>query len=318
MTTATLAEPPQQGGITPAYLGLVVIWSTTPLAMVISLRDFDAVWALALRMLLAAIIAQAVLRLAGQKLALGGDALRRYAIGALSMYGAMLFTYLGARHLPSGMIAILFGLSPLLVGLLSFLVFRSVRFAPLQWLGLAVAVAGLAVIFLQGEKLAAIDTASVLLVLAGVLSYAASALWIKQLPQALPPLVQTTGALWLSALAALATIPVLGQQAPTHLPGLAAALALLYSAAIGSIVAMLFYFFLLQRIEVGTMALTTLITPVFALLLGVVFNHERFRPELLWGMGLILVGLAAYYERELRRALGTLVAAGETRLRVPE
>lgn len=318
MTTGTLAEPPQQGGITAAYLGLVVIWSTTPLAMVMSLRDLDAIWALALRMLLAALLAQAVLRVAGQKLALGADALRRYAIGALSMYGAMVFTYLGARHLPSGMIAILFGMSPLLVGLLSFLVFRSVRFAPLQWLGLAIAVAGLAVIFLQGEKLAAIDTTSVLLVLAGVLSYAASALWIKQLPQALPPLVQTTGALWLSALAAMLTVPVLGHHAPTHLPGLASSLALLYSAAVGSIVAMLFYFFLLQRIEVGTMALTTLITPVFALLLGVVFNHERFRPEILWGMALILVGLGAYYERELRRAVGPLLEPAAPRLRVPE
>lgn len=318
MTTGTLAEPPQQGGTTAAYLGLVAIWSTTPLAMVLSLRDFDAVWALALRMLVAAILAQFVLRLAGQRLALGADALRRYAIGALSMYGAMIFTYLGARHLPSGMIAILFGLSPLLVGLLSFLAFRAVRFAPLQWLGLAIAVAGLGQIFLQGEKLAAIDTRSVLLVLAGVLSYAASALWIKQLPQALPPLVQTTGALWLSALAALLTVPLLGQHAPTQLPSLAGSLALLYSAAIGSIVAMLCYFFLLQRIEVGTMALTTLITPVFALLLGVVFNHERFRPEILWGMGLILLGLAAYYERDLRRALAPLLETDAGRLRLPE
>lgn len=320
MTTGTLAEPPQQGGTTAAYLGLVAIWSTTPLAMVMSLRDFDAVWALALRMLVAAILAQGVLRLAGQTLALGADALRRYAIGALSMYGAMIFTYLGARHLPSGMIAILFGLSPLLVGLLSFLALRAVRFTPLQWLGLAIAIAGLAQIFLQGEKLAALDTSSVVLVLAGVLSYATSALWIKQLPQALPPLVQTTGALWLSALAALLTVPLLGRHAPAHLPSLAGSLALLYSASVGSIIAMLCYFFLLQRIEVGTLALTTLITPVFALLLGVVFNHERFRPEILWGMGLILLGLAAYYERDLRRALAPLLEAdaGGGRLRVPE
>lgn len=321
MTTATLAEPPQRTGITGAYLGLVVIWSTTPLAMVVSLRDFDAIWALALRMGIAALFAHVVMRLAGLRLVLTGDGLRRYAIGALSMYGAMLFTYLGARALPSGMVAVLFGLSPLLVGLLSFLVFRSASPSPLQWLGLVLAVAGLAQIFLQGGRLAAIDTRSVLLVLAGVASYATSALWIKQLPRALPPLVQTTGALWLSALAAFLSLPFLAQAAPTHWPSPAGAIALFYSAAIGSIVAMLFYFFLLQRIEVGTMALTTLITPVFALLLGVLFNHERFRPEILWGMGLILLGLAAYYERELRRGLAT-VLTGEGkeggRQRVPE
>lgn len=320
MTTGNLAEPPQRGGIPAAYLGLVVIWSTTPLAMVVSLRDFDAVWALALRMLIGAVLAHGVLRLAGLRLALGVDALRRYAIGALSMYGAMLFTYLGARHLPSGMIAIIFGLSPLLVGLLSWVAFRRVRFSVLQWLGLGLGVLGLAMIFLQGEKLSAIHTPSVLLLLAGVFCYAVSALWLKQLPRALPPLVQTTGALWLSALAALLTVPLLAGPAPSQWPGLAGALALVYSASIGSVVAMLCYFYLLQRLEVGTMALSTLITPVFALLLGVVFNHERFRPEILWGMGMILLGLAAYYERELRRALGPV--AGKARrpapLRVPE
>lgn len=321
MTTGTLAEPPQTqspGGTAAAYLGLVLIWSTTPLAMVVSLRDFDAVWALALRMGLAAALAHGILRLAGLRLALHGAALRRYAIGALGMFGAMLFTYLGARRLPSGMIAVLFGLSPLVVGLLSALVLRNARFVPLQWLGLALGVAGLAVIFLLGERLAAIDTASVLLVLAGVVTYAASALWTKRLPAVLPPLVQTTGALWLSALASAAAIPLLATRMPDHLPGLPATLALLYSAAMGSIVAMLFYFYLLQRIEVGTMALSTLVTPVFALMLGVVFNGERFRPEILWGMGLIVAGLAAYYERDLRRLLAPLPAVRVSPVRVPE
>lgn len=320
MTTGTLAEPPQtqHGGTAAAYLGLVLIWSTTPLAMVVSLRDFDAVWALTLRMGLAALLAHAGLRLAGLRLVFNGAALQRYAIGALGMYGAMLFTYLGARSLPSGMIAVLFGLSPLVVGLLSFLVFRSARFAVLQWLGLALGAAGLAVIFLQGEKLAAIDTASVLLVLAGVVTYAASALWTKRLPALLPPLVQTTGALWLSALASALTIPLLAGTAPAQLPGWPATVALLYSAAVGSIVAMLFYFYLLQRIEVGTMALSTLVTPVFALMLGVMFNHERFRPEILWGMGLIVAGLAAYYERDLRRLLAPLAGERGAALRIPE
>jgi drug/metabolite transporter (DMT)-like permease len=318
MTTGALAEPPQQGGIAAPYIGLVVIWSTTPLAMVMSLRDFDAVWALALRMLIAAVLAHAVLRLAGLRLVLGGDALRRYAIGALSMYGAMMFTYLGARQLPSGMIAILFGLSPLLIGVLSLVSGKGRRFSALQWTGLLLALAGLAQIFLHGERGATVHTGGVLLVLAGVASYAVSALWLKQLPAALPPLVQTTGALWLSALGALLSLPALAGAAPTHAPSAAGAFALGYSAVAGSIVAMLFYFHLLARIEVGTMALTTLLTPVFALLLGVLFNGERFDPAVLWGMGLILLGLAGYYERELRRALLSLAEGREGAVRVPE
>lgn len=303
MNNGDASEPPQAGGILPAYLGLILIWSTTPLSVVLSLRDFDAVWSLTIRMLLAAVLASLLLRALGLKLARDAVALKLYAIGALSMFGAMLFTYLGARHLPSGMISVLFGISPLMVGLLSRLFLRDVRFSSLQWGGMLLGVLGLAVIFLEGESLASIHGPSVALVLAGVVSYAVSAMWIKQMPHTLPPLVQTTGALWMSALGCVLVLPFLGGAAPQHMPGMVTTLAILYSASLGSIVAMLCYFFLLQRIAVGTMALTTLITPVFALLLGVLLNHERFHAETLWGMALIMLGLTAYYEQELRRLL---------------
>lgn len=297
------SEPPPSRGVIPAYLGLILIWSTTPLAVVLSLHDLDAVWALAVRMLLAAVLATAVLRVAGQRLAMDRAAITLYAIGSLSMFGAMLLTYLGARKLPSGIISVLFGLSPLLVGLLSLLVLRDTRFSLLQWLGLLLALVGLVVIFAEDDDMAALDAASVLLVLGGVLSYAVSAIWLKQLPHALPPLVQTTGALWLSALGCVLVLPVLGGPAPVAMPGMVTVLAILYSASFGSILAMLFYFFLLRRIAVGTMALTTLITPVFALLLGMWLNNEELHAEVLWGAALILFGLALYYEHELRRYL---------------
>lgn len=304
MNSGSDGEPSLSGGIMTAYLGLVVIWSTTPLSVVLSLRDFDAVWSLGIRMLLAAVMASLVLRVMGLRLARDRQAIKLYAIGSISMFGAMLFTYLGARRLPSGMISVLFGLSPLVVGLLSRLFLKDVRFSLMQWLGLGLGLAGLAVIFLEGGELSSVDTMSVVLVLAGVLSYAMSALWMKQLPHSLPPIVQTTGALWMSALGCALVLPFLGGPVPTRLPGAVTVAAILYSASLGSIVAMFCYFYLLQRITVGTMALTTLITPVFALLLGMLINHERFHAEILWGMAMILIGLAAYYERDIRRMVG--------------
>lgn len=112
----------------------------------------------------------------------------------------------------------------------------------------------------------------------------------------------------MSALGCALVLPWLGGPVPTKLPGAVTVAAVLYSASLGSIVAMLCYFYLLQRITVGTMALTTLITPVFALLLGMLINHERFHAEILWGMAMILIGLAVYYERDIRRMAGRRVA----------
>ena len=73
------SEPPQQA-IAGPYMALVLIWSTTPLAIVLSLRDMNALWALALRMLLAALVAVAVLRVTGMRLAWTRQALRLYGM----------------------------------------------------------------------------------------------------------------------------------------------------------------------------------------------------------------------------------------------
>lgn len=310
MNTGAQGEPPQTSkGIAPAYIGLILIWSTTPLAVVLSLRDLDAIWSLALRMLLAAALASIVLRVARVTFAHDAAAWRLYGIGSLSMFGAMLFTYLGARHLPSGMISVLFGLSPLMVGVLSSVFLPGVRLRPLQWLGMVLGLTGLAVIFMGGGSTAAIDGTSVLLVLLGVLTYAVSAVCMKQAPAPLHPLVQTTGALWVSALGCVLVLPFLGGPAPRHMPSALTVSALVYSAGFGSIVAMLCYFYLLRHVSAGTVALTTLMTPVIALLLGMGINHERFHVEILWGMALIFFGLLAYYAREIAPRVTSGVAA---------
>jgi len=311
------SEPPQQpiGG---AYTALVLIWSTTPLAMVLSLRDLDAIWVLMLRMVLAAVLVSAMLVVKGLRLACTREAGHLYAVGALSMLAPMLFTYLGAQYVASGLISVLFGLSPLMVALLARVFVPGTVVSVLQWLGMGLGLGGLAFIFLRGEHLDRTEIIGVLWVLAGVLSYAVSAVWLKRLKATLHPLVQITGALWLTVLGCLLVLPVAGGPVPEHWPGAVSLLALLYSAVFGSIVAMLCYVYLLRRISPNALSLSMLITPVIAVLLGVVVNHERFRMETLTGMGLIVLGLGLYYLQDLRRmqqarqAIGADSGAGNT------
>lgn len=76
------SEPPQQPLAGP-YMVLVLIWSTTPLAIVLSLRDMGALWALALRMALAAVVAAVILYAVGMRLVWNRQTLRLYAMGAV-------------------------------------------------------------------------------------------------------------------------------------------------------------------------------------------------------------------------------------------
>lgn len=281
-----------------AFLALVIIWSSTPLAVVLSLRDLDAIWSLSIRMWLAVIIAHGVLRMSGGRLGTSHTELANYGIGSLSMAVAMFFTYMGARHLPSGLISILFGASPLMVGLLGVTLVPGTRLLPSQWIGMVLGLIGLVCMFWRPEHASQIDARSVVLVLLGVLSYALASIWMRRRP-ALPPLQQTTGALWASALLCLAVIPLAAGHAPTHLPGMVSLSALLFSATLGSVVAMLCFFYLLRKVAASTVALTTLINPVIALGLGMVINHERFEQGAATGMLLIFAGLMLYYSREL-------------------
>lgn len=287
------SEPPQQA-IAGPYMALVLIWSTTPLAIVLSLRDMNALWALALRMLLAALVAVAVLRVTGMRLAWTRQALRLYGMGAVGMVLPMAFTYVGARHVSSGLISVLFGLAPLIVALLARFLVPGTLVRPLQWLGMMLGLGGLVFMFLHGEHLVRAELMGVLWILAGVMTYAGATVGAKRLGPSLHPLVQTTGALVLSSLGCLLVLPLAGGSMPSHWPGMVSMGAIVYSACFGSIIAMMCYFHLIRHISPGAVSLITLLTPMIAVVLGVLVNHERFRQETLTGMALIVAGLGLY------------------------
>jgi drug/metabolite transporter (DMT)-like permease len=301
------SEPPQQP-IAGPYLALVLIWSTTPLAIVLSLRDMGALWALALRMGLAAAVAMIVLHLVEMRLAWSRHAFRLYVMGAAGMVMPMALTYVGARHVSSGLISVLFGLAPLMVALLARFLVPGTQVRPLQWLGMLLGLGGLGFMFLRGEHLVRAELIGLLWILAGVLTYAVATVGAKRFSLSLHPLVQTTGALMLSAVGCGLVLPLGGGAMPMHWPGAVSMGAIIYSACFGSIVAMLCYFHLIRHISPGAVSLITLLTPMIAVALGVLLNHERFQPETVAGMSLIVIGLGLYYVQGWRDARRLTVA----------
>ncbi len=299
------AEPPQQQTLA-AYLALVLIWSTTPLVVVLSLQEVQAVWVLSIRLGLALLCAIMVMHWQGLRLSWGREAVVAYAWGALSVFVAMLCTYLGAQGLPSGLIAVLFGMAPLIVALLSLWLLPGAGLSVEQWLGMLLGLAGLAVVF-GIDHGGALDKASVALVFLGVFFYALSAVALKRRRFSLAPLQQTTGSLCLSVLACALLLPFFWDAMPQAWPGARSIAAILYSALMGSIVAMLCYFYLVRHISISSLSLTTVMTPVLALAMGVSLNGERFSASMVSGMVIILLGMLVYFWRELWQGLRAVV-----------
>jgi drug/metabolite transporter (DMT)-like permease len=79
-----------------------------------------------------------------------------------------------------------------------------------------------------------------------------------------------------------------------------AIVATIYLGVIASAFGFALYYYILNRMDVGRVALITLITPICALVLGNLLNHEALSPGVLSGTGFIVAGLLLYeYGRKL-------------------
>ena len=133
------------------YVVLVFIWATTPLAIVWSVSDIYILWAMALRFFIALPIAAILLFFLKVKFPTDKVALQSYVAGSFSLIGSQIFTYIATQYLSSGIIALMFGLAPIIAGLMAHFALNQ-HLNRLQWLGMFVAISGLALICFAGSE----------------------------------------------------------------------------------------------------------------------------------------------------------------------
>lgn len=276
--------------IVAALISIIIIWSTTPLAIQWSSDRLGFVLAALGRMCVGTLVCLVVLLLTRQRLPLHKEALRLYVAGALGVYGAMISVYWGAQYIPSGLVSVIYGLSPVITGLLAFVMLQEAVFTPGKILGMFLGLAGLTVIFLLDVNGAAIAWQGVVGVLLSVIFHGTSTVWVKRTGVTLPALQTTTGALLISLPAYFVTWVLLGAQLPEHYPA-RAVLSVLYLGLLGTVVGFTLYYYVLKQVKASSIALLTLITPVSALMVGAIFNGEQITAQIWLGTGLILAAL---------------------------
>lgn len=284
-----------------AYLGVILIWSTTPLAIQWSAQGASFSFAVMARMLIGLAICVLLLFATRTAFPFTAAARRLYAISGLSLFVSMLLTYWGALHIPSGLISVIFGLSPLVTGVFAALWLGERTLTPIRLAGLGLALLGLWALFGQpwpGDRHATLGT---LAVVAGMSVQALGLVWIKRLNLRAAPLAITTGSLGVAVPCfVLAWLVADGAQLPPATT-LRAGAAIVYLGVLGSVVGFTLYYYVIRHLDAGRVALITLVTPVSALLLGQAFNAE-FIPARGWaGIALIGAGLVLYEWQVLRQ-----------------
>ncbi|MCG9480530.1 EamA family transporter [Acinetobacter pittii] len=289
---------PSQTNLALTYALLVFIWATTPLAIVWSVSDLHLMWALLLRFFIALPLAVIILLILRTPFPTHRQAVHSYIAGSFSLIGSQIFTYAATQYLSSGMIALMFGLAPIMAGLIGRFAFGQ-QLYKLQWLGMAIAVSGLAIICLSGAN-QHVHPFGIVLMLISVFVYSFSIFWVKKVNAQIQPMAQATGSILVSSIFASCFIPFIWQYAPTHLPEAKSLFALIYTVLMASLVAMFCYFKLIQNIQATTLSLTTVITPMIAMIIGAALNHEQLSIMVFVGAFIILSGLFLYFYKDIQ------------------
>jgi len=276
-----------------AYLAVVLIWSTTPLAVKWSGEGPGFLFGVLGRMSLGMILCLALVMALRLEFPWHRAARRAYYSGALGAYAAMLLIYWAAQYVPSGLISVLFGLSPLITALLARPLLNERGLKAAHVTGMLVALLGLTLIFGASLALGTHMAAGLAAICASVVLQSLSLVLIKRHAGSLPSLSVTAGALAIATPLFFLTWLVFDHHAPVQLPTRALA-SIVYLGVIGSVIGFTLFFYVLKHVSAHSSALITLITPVLALLLGATINHEHVGLRIWAGTALVLSGLALH------------------------
>ena len=134
-----------------AYLGVVLIWSTTPLAIAWSWQAAGFLFGITSRMVLGLMLMFIFAQMIRKKIVWHAKARLAYLYGGLGLYLGLVLVYWAAQYIPSGWVSLLFGLTPIITSIMASWWLKGELITRARILGMLIGFSGLVVIF--GESL---------------------------------------------------------------------------------------------------------------------------------------------------------------------
>lgn len=280
--------------VSAAFLLVIIIWSTTPLGIVWSSESIPPTLSLLLRMSIAVVLGIPLMKFMGVKLDLSPKALKVYAYSSVSLGVGMLFCYLAAGYISSGIMSLSFGIAPILSGLFAQKILNESKFTLIKMVALSIAFVGLAVVCMDNLSVGDSSVVGFVCIGIGVITFSLSSVLVKSVKIDLHPLSTTMGSL-------LTCLPLyfvfwffIDGEVNYQSWQPRAMYAVLYLGVFASLIGFLAYFFVLKRLMASTVALVVMVTPVLSTSLGVVLNDERFSIALVIGGVFVVLGLGLF------------------------
>lgn len=282
--------------IAAAYLTVVLIWSTTPLAIKWSGEGVSFLFGIVFRMAIGAITASIIGLLIYRKIPMDRASCKAYLAAAVAVFGGMMPVYWAAQYISSGLISVIFGITPMVTGFFAWRFIQEQGFNRLKVFGSLLGLVGLAIIFINGASFGTEYLYGIIAVVVAVMLHSASSVWIKSINSSLPPIILVAGALLFSMPLFIAVYLIFSPPLPQVIP-VKAIWSIVYLGIIGSVIGFVSYYYLLKHMPASSVALITLITPITALFLGNIINNEIITTAIYIGTALVLLGLLLHQSK---------------------
>jgi len=279
--------------IITAYISVVLIWATTPLAIQWSSESVGFLFGISSRMFLGAILALIIITLLGKRLATHREALQTYIASGLGLFTAMTTVYWSAQYIPSGWISIIYVMTPIITGLLAMKLLGERGLTLFRVFAIVLSIIGLYIMFATGLQFGPNTAYGIIGVIASSVFYSLSMVMVKKIDADIDTYSTVTGGLLVSAVLYIVVWSSFGTEIPVDIPFRAGA-AIFYLATVGSLLGFFLFYYVLKRVEATRTSLITLITPICALMLGHFVNDEAITSEIIIGCAMILSGLLLF------------------------
>ena len=270
------------------YIILCLIWGSTWLAIKMGLADAPPFWSAAIRFALAISILLGIVKARRLRLPPIGREWLIHAGPGILMYGvSYAAVYSAEQYISSSLTAVLFGSFPIFVAILSHWLLPGDKIRGYAWSGMALGLAGVALISWQSLELSGdLFLGSVLVVVAsfasatGVVLHKRHAVKVDIVVAATIQMIFGFVILLFGAVATESFRDLL--WTPTSIGSM------MYLAVFGTVVAFLGYYWLMTHISVVSAAMIAFVTPLVASVIGMAFYDESFTAPAIIGAAMIL------------------------------
>ncbi len=266
-----------------ALFALYIIWGSTYFAIGIGVKSWPPLLMAGVRFSAAGVLLMAYLLITGHKLPALRPILNAALIGVLLLaVGNGFVTIAEHQHVPSGIAAVMVATVPLFT--LCFSRFFGIATRKLEWLGIAIGLAGI-ILLNSGGNLNGNPWGAVL-ILIGSVSWAFGSVYGSRIEL---PVGMMAGAIeMLAAGMVLLAASFLTGEKLTAMPGLSGLLAVGYLAIFGSVIAINAYMYLIRNVTPAIATSYAYVNPVVAVLLGTGFGGEHLSSVEWLALGVII------------------------------